>query len=79
MLPEPDITLNKKPLGCSHLELWLRAVLLGGNANNSSNAGLSNVNSNNDPSNSNTNYGSRIWQYIQSEDLTNLSKKYFLR
>ena len=38
----------------------LRAVLFGGNANNGANAGFANSNSNNDPSNTNANIGSRL-------------------
>nr|DAI22996.1 MAG TPA: hypothetical protein [Caudoviricetes sp.] len=39
--------------------MFLRGVLFGGNANNSSNAGFSYANSNNTPSNTNANIGSR--------------------
>jgi hypothetical protein len=39
----------------------LRGVLLGGNANNGANAGLSYVNSNNTPSNTSTNVSSHLW------------------
>jgi hypothetical protein len=44
-----------KKVGCSC------GVLFGGNANNSANAGFSYANSNNTPSNTNTNIGSHLW------------------
>lgn len=46
--------------------------MLGGNANNGTNAGLAYVNSNNDVSNSNANYGSRT---CLKEEETLLKKK----
>ncbi len=39
---------------------FFRGVLFGGNANNSANAGFANANSNNTPSNANTNIGSQL-------------------
>lgn len=44
----------KRKVGCPC------GVLFGGNANNSANAGLAYANSNNTPSNSNTNIGSHL-------------------
>ena len=43
------------------LSFSLRAVLVGGNANNGVNAGLGYVNANNVPANTNVNIGSQIY------------------
>lgn len=55
-----------------------KGLLVGGNANNSSNAGFVYSNSNNDPSNTNTNIGSHLCFYmiLFSTSLANMAKKY---
>lgn len=58
---ETDIILNKKKMRYQHKKVGHSCgVLFSGNANNGANAGLAYANSNNTPSNANTNIGSQL-------------------
>lgn len=57
---------------CSEFFVLSRVVIVGGNANNGSNAGLFYVNSNNDSSNANRNIGTRLNSLFKFSDVVSL-------